>query len=146
MPPLTIRVPVPHNYVFPHGALFLSVDKQVDFDRLREADNQARDDAGVPIWVVKVMDLDPAAGRFNRSTEIKVKIASPVEPQPPATLVPGYPPAVMFTDVTITPYTDSTGCKGNRTPHNCRARLAWSIRATGMTEPTGQALPASAVA
>ena len=39
---------------------------------------------------------------------------------------------VVFTDLTVTPYTDSTGCKGERQPHRCRARLAWSYRASAM--------------
>ncbi|MBT8225251.1 MAG: hypothetical protein HKP61_09220 [Dactylosporangium sp.] len=47
---------------------------------------------------MKVMDLDPQAGRFGRSTEVKVKIAAPYQPVPPAASVPGYPPAVGFTD------------------------------------------------
>jgi len=127
--PNSIRIPVPFEYVFPHGALFLSVDKVVDFDRLREDDNQARDENGTRMWVVKVMDLDPEAGKFGRSTEVKVKIAAAVQPVPPATAIPGYPPSVAFTDVTVTPYADGSQCKGERKPHKCRGRLAWSIRA-----------------
>ena len=77
MVPNSIRIPVPFEYVFPHGALFLGVDKSVDFDRLSAEDNQARDENGTRIWVVKVLDLDPEAGRFGRTTEVKVKIAAP---------------------------------------------------------------------
>ena len=144
MLPNSIKIPVPFEYVFPSGALFLGVDKLVDFDRLREDDNQARDENGTRVWVVKVIDLDPAAGRFNRSTEVKVKIAAPVEPAAPVSAIPGYPPSIVFTDLVVTPYTDSGPCKGNRTPHRCRARLAWSIRAGGMTEAAG--LPAAVAA
>ncbi len=78
------------------------------------------------LWVVKVMDLDPQAGKFGRSTEVKVKIAAEQQPVPPAPAIPGYPPAVEFTDLTVTPYTDSLGCKGDRQPHKCKARQAWS--------------------
>jgi len=127
--PNSVRIPVPFSYVFPHGALFLGVDKLVNFDRLREADNQARDEHDVPLWVVKVMDLDPDAGKFGRSTEVKVKIAAPVQPVPPTASMPGYPPSVAFTDVTVTPYVDNGSCRGGNTPHRCRARLAWSVRA-----------------
>jgi hypothetical protein len=133
--PNSIKIPVPFEYVFPHGALFLGVDKLVDFDRLREDDNQARDDNGTRIWVVKVLDLDPEAGRFGRTTEVKVKIATPVAPEPPVSRLPGYPPAVAFTGMSVTPYTDTTSCKGGRSPHKCRARQAWSIRATDLGEP-----------
>ncbi|GII25492.1 hypothetical protein Pme01_50890 [Planosporangium mesophilum] len=80
MVPNSIKIRVPCEYVFPHGALYLSADKLVDFDRLREDDNQARDEHGRRIWVVKVMDQDPDAGRFGRSTEAEVKIAADVQP------------------------------------------------------------------
>lgn len=146
MIPSSIKIPVPFEYVFPNGALYLGVDKLVDFDRIREEDNQARDENGERIWVVKVMDLDPQAGRFGRSTEVKVKIASRNEPEPPETRIPGYPPSVAFTDVTVTPYTDSLGCKGERKPHKCRARLAWSIRAGALVVPESLAATPVAVA
>jgi hypothetical protein len=140
--PNAIKIPVPNEYVFPHGALLLGIDKVVDFDRLREDDNQARDENGVRLWLVKVMDQDPQAGRFGRSTEVKVKIAADREPTAPAgirlpsgiTVTP-----VEFTDITVTPYTDSTGCRGERKPHKCRARLSWSVRAAGMVAPTSTA-------
>jgi len=133
--PNSIRIPVAFGYVFPHGALLLSVDKVVDFAKIREDDNQARDDNGTRIWVVKVMDLDPEAGKFGRSTELKVKIAANDAPQPPETVVPGYPPMVAFTDLTVTPYTDINPCKGDKQPHKCKARLAWSLRAGAMVAP-----------
>jgi hypothetical protein len=136
--PNSIRIPVPFGYVFPAGALFLSVDKVVDFDRIRETDNQARDENGVRLWVVKVMDQDPEAGKFGRSTEVKVKVAADHQPVPPTGVkLPGgiTVTPVAFTDLTVTPYTDSMGCKGERTPHKCRARQAWSIRASALVSP-----------
>jgi len=142
--PSSVKIPMPFDFVFPNGALFLGVDKLVDFDRVKEPDNQARDENGVRVWVVKVMDLDPDAGKFGRSTETKVKIASEQQPVPPASAIPGYPPAVAFTDLTVTPYTDALGCKGGRTPHKCRARQAWSIRAGALVEPSVVGMPAQA--
>jgi len=145
--PGSIKIPVPFEYVFPNGALFLGVDKLVDFDRLREDDNQARDEHGTRIWVVKVMDQDPDAGKFGRSTEVKVKIAAPHQPIPPQGIsLPGgiTVTPVEFTDLTVTPYTESTGCKGERKPHKCRARLAWSIRASAIVAPGESARPATA--
>ncbi|MBT8226025.1 MAG: hypothetical protein HKP61_16700 [Dactylosporangium sp.] len=144
MIPSSIKIPVPFDYVFPNGALLLGVDKSIDFDRLREDDNQARDDRGERVWVVKVMDLDPQAGRFGRSTEVKVKIAAPYQPVPPAPGVPGYPPAVGFTEVTVTPYTDGSGCRGERRPHKCRARQGWSVRAGALVDPTELDTPVAA--
>ncbi|MDR7278688.1 hypothetical protein [Catenuloplanes atrovinosus] len=131
MVPLTLKVPVPSEYVFPRGALCLGVDAQVDFDRRGEADNQARDkETGERVWVVKVMDLDPEAGKFGRTTEVKVKVVAPHQPVPPASTVPGYPPAVEFDGLTITPYVDGNRCGGSSS--KCRARMAYSLRATGM--------------
>lgn len=51
-----------------------------------------------------MLDLDPEAGRFGSAKEVKVKIAAPDQPIPPESLVPGYPPAVEFAGVTLTPY------------------------------------------
>ncbi|MBN1173465.1 MAG: hypothetical protein JXA67_14935 [Micromonosporaceae bacterium] len=135
MIPNSIRIPVPFEYVFPNGALLLSVDKAIDFDRLRDDDNQTRDEHGERVWTVRVLDLDPQAGKFGRPVETRVKISAPHQPVPPAAAMPGYPPAVAFTDVMVTPYADTSGCKGGRTPHKCRARLAWSIRAGAMVDP-----------
>lgn len=147
MVPSSIKIPVPFEYVFPAGALFLGVDKVVDFDRLSEADNQARDERGVRLWVVKVMDQDPEAGRFGRSTEVKVKIAAEHQPVPPqGVALPGGVTVtpVQFTDLTATPYADTNSCKGIAKPHKCRARLAWSLRAAAMTTPGVVAVEAAA--
>jgi hypothetical protein len=144
--PNSIRIPAAFEYIFPAGALFLSVDKVVDFDRLREEDNQARDENGVRLWVVKVMDQDPEAGKFGRSTEVKVKIAADHQPvPPPGVKLPGgiTVTPVGFTDMTVTPYTDAMGCKGERKPHKCRARQAWSIRAGALVAPDAVESPAA---
>lgn len=138
MVPSTVRVPVPFEFVFPHGALALRVEPVVDFEKRGRGDDQARDRAtGDRLWQVVVMDLDPEAGRFGGSTEVKVKIAAPHQPVLPPPAMPGYPPAVEFTDVVLTPYVDTQRCKGHSQggAHRCRARLAWSIRAGGVTAP-----------
>ncbi|MFI7548030.1 hypothetical protein [Actinoplanes sp. NPDC049599] len=140
MVPLTLKVPVPFDYVFPSGVLCLGVDAAVDFDRLNEPDNQARDkETGERMWVVRVMDLDPAAGKFGRTTEVKVKVIAPHAPVPLASAVPGYPPSVEFDGLTLTPYVDSQRCKSTGT---CMARMAYSLRATAI-RPAG-ALAAAA--
>jgi hypothetical protein len=110
---------VPFDYAFPAGALFLGVDKQTDFDKLREEDNQARDADGVRVWVVTVMDQDPEAAKFGRTPQVKVKIAEAYQPVPPEPIkVAGMSiTPVAFTDLMVTPYTDTTGCKGDRQPH-----------------------------
>src|SRR5947207_14296243 len=106
----SIRIPTPFEFAFPHGALFLGVDRLVDFDRLGEEDNQARDEHGVRLWVVKVSDQDPEAGKFGRSTELKVKIAAEYQPVPPdgITVAGGITVTpVEFVGLTATPYVDS---------------------------------------
>ncbi len=139
MIPNAMKVPVPSEFVFAHGALCLGVEAATDFDRRGEADDQQRDkETGERVWTVKVLDLDPEAGKFGGSKEVKVKVIAPHQPVPPASTVPGYPPAVEFTDVTLTPYVDSQRCKPPAKQgqlHKCKARQAWSIRATGMTAP-----------
>jgi hypothetical protein len=130
MVPLTMKVPVPFEFVFPHGAMCLGVEPVRDFDA-KGGDNQARDDQGVRLWQIRVMDLDPQAGRFGASTEVKVKIAAEHQPVPPASTVPGYPPLVEFGGVTITPYVNSQ----KRCTDRCRSRLAWSVRAASMSAP-----------
>ncbi len=128
----SIQVPAPMEFVFSHGALALRVEPVTDFDKRGQGDDQVRDkETGERVWLVKVLDLDEQAGKFGGSKEVKVKVTAPHQPVPPTSSVPGYPPAVEFTDITLTPYTDSQRCKGTG---KCRARLAWSIRATGITE------------
>jgi hypothetical protein len=131
MVPMTMKVPVPGDYVFPHGALCLGVEPVKDFDA-KGADDQARDkESGKRVWQVRVLDLDPEAGRFGASKEVKVKIAADHQPVPPEPSAPGYPPLVEFTGVTVTPYVNSQ----KRCTDKCRARLAWSVRAESMTAP-----------
>jgi hypothetical protein len=134
MVPITMKVPVPFEYVFPAGALFLGVEPATDFEKRGQGDDQVRDkETGERVWLVKVLDLDEAAGKFGGTKEVKVKVTAPVQPVPPKSMVPGYPPAVEFSGITLTPYVDSQRCKG--TAAKCRARLAWWIRAAEMTEP-----------
>jgi hypothetical protein len=141
--PNAMKVPVPFEYVFSHGALCLGVEPATDFDKRGQADDQARDkETGERVWLVKVLDLDPEAGKFGGSKEVKVKVVAPVQPVPPASAIPGYPPAVEFTGITLTPYVDSQRCKGSGP--KCRARLAWSIRAEAMTEPKQATKPKAA--
>ncbi|MEO3926273.1 hypothetical protein [Plantactinospora sp. DSM 117369] len=137
---MTLKVPVPFDYVFPAGALCLGVAPQVDFDRRGQGDDQARDkETGERVWVVRVLDLDPEAGKFGRSTEVKVKVVAAQQPVPPASTVPGYPPAIQFEGLTLTPYVDSQRCKGSG---QCKARMAYSLRATEMVPAAGLAAAA----
>ena len=145
--PNGLRVPTPFEYVFPHGCLCLGVEAATDFNKRGQADDQERDkETGKRLWLVKVLDLDPEAGKFGASKEVKVKVVADQQPVPPAPTIPGYPPRVEFEGLTVSPWSDSQRCKAPEAgkPHKCKARLAWSIRATAMTEPKPAARPKAA--
>ena len=76
---------------------------------------------GEPVWVVDVMDFDPDA----RERTFKVKLASAVQPVPPAE-VAGLPVRpVRLEGLSVTPYLkEGMG----------RPRIAYSLRATGLAE------------
>ncbi|WP_129668558.1 plasmid replication, integration and excision activator [Phytoactinopolyspora endophytica] len=129
------QIPVRFEDVFPHGAYVINeVAPEYDFDASTKDNRvQKRDKtSGLPVWQVPVMDADPEARKGQR--EVTVKIAAEVQPVPPDA-VAGYPfRPVEFTDMTVTPYVDSNGP---------RARLAYSLRASGMRKPGGKPAPAA---
>ena len=114
--------------VFPHGVGIVgAVTPLVDFDRSsKESKVQQLDkESGVPVWTVDVMDFDPEA----RERTFKVKIVSTVQPVPPDA-IPGAPVRpVLLEGLTVTPYLQETG--------NGRARVAYSLRASGLAAPRG---------
>lgn len=121
-----MKVPVPAEFIFPFGALALSVEPLTDFDRRDQEDNQARDkESGQRLWVVTVLDLDPQAARFGQE-RIRVKIAGAERPALPEAVVQGYPPLVAFVGLMLTPWVDDSRC---RSAVKCRARLSYSMRA-----------------
>jgi hypothetical protein len=112
-------LPVEFGNVFTHGAFAAG-----GFEPMRDFDAsspdrfvQAKDrQTGQPVWVVEVIDGDPAA----RDKTVKVKVAAPDQPVlPPAH--PGMPfVPVEFAGLTVTPYVNQAG------------RLAYSLKATGV--------------
>ncbi len=138
MVPASLKIPVPFEFAFPQGALFRGVQKAVDFElRGKKEDDQARDkETGERIWTLTLIDLDPQAARFGRDL-VKVKLIAPVCPVPPESAVPGYPPAIELEGLVLVPWVDDGRCKGGGP---CRARLAYSMRATGM-KPAEVAAP-----
>jgi hypothetical protein len=112
-------IPVEFGNVFTHGAFAAG-----GFEPMRDFDAsspdrfvQAKDrQTGQPVWVVEVIDGDPAA----RDKTVKVKVAAPEQPVlPPAH--PGMPfIPVEFAGLTVTPYVNQAG------------RLAYSLKATGV--------------
>jgi hypothetical protein len=127
--------PVEFGHVYLHGAFLVSeVEPVRDFDRsTKDTVVQAVDkDTGVPLWQVEVLDGDPSA----RERVVKVKLAAPVKPVPPAASegVPFRP--VEFDGLVVTPYVATTATG--------RARLAYSFRAAGMRAPGPRAVKAAA--
>lgn len=143
MIPFTVKVPVRSDAVFPKGALWMGVDAQTDFDlRGKVDDDQARDKhSGERVWLVTVIDLEEPdeTTRFRRTAEHKVRVIAPYRPVPPAPTVPGYPPVIAFEGLTMTPWVDQTRCHPGGSD-SCRARLAYSLRATGVIAFTDEAV------
>ena len=108
-------IPVEFAHVFPRGAFAAGAFEPVrDFEASKGGRFvQSKDkQSGLPLWLVDVIDADPAA----RDKTARVKIAAadqPVLPAAPAGL-PFVP--VEFTGLTVTPYVNQGG------------RLAYSLR------------------
>ncbi|MGL5930188.1 MAG: plasmid replication, integration and excision activator [Dermatophilaceae bacterium] len=126
------RFAVQMGEVFPHGAYLVGeVEAVIDYDRSKAGPkvqavdvNKAGEGTGLPVWSVPVLDADPEAGKRDKTVVVKLIAAhQPVPPRNDAGL-PFVP--VEFTGLSVTPYVDENGQ---------RARLAWSIRAEGMTAP-----------
>ena len=126
--------PVEFVAVFPSGVYAAGgVEKVRDFDRSSgdRVVQQADKHTGLPLWVVEVIDADPEA----RQRTVKVKIAAQVQPVLPSP-APGSPfTPVEFDGMTTTPWVDSSRCSGDG-KHKCAARLAYSLKATGVRAPS----------
>jgi hypothetical protein len=129
------KISISHDDAFPHGAFVVTeVEPGRDFDQSSPDRfvQQIDRDTGLLLWEVGVHDADPMARKANR--QITVKIAAEVQPVPPEP-VPGTPfRPVEFEGLTATPYIDDKACRGPGRDR-CRARIAYSFRATGMRAP-----------
>jgi hypothetical protein len=103
-----------------------------DFDRSSgdRVVQQADKASGLPLWVVEVIDANPEA----RQRTVKVKVAAPYQPVLPDP-APGSPfTTIEFEWMTATPYVDSSRCQPGK--GKCAARLAYSLKATGVRAPS----------
>lgn len=123
------RINMQHGDVFPAGAYIkgtvepvsdFNVDKRPDGSRPQQKDK----DSGLLLWQVVILDADDNAGK--KDTAVTVKIAAPHQPVPPEnkSALPWTP--VEFVGLSALPYIDDSGS---------RPRIAWSLRAEGMTAP-----------
>ena len=128
------RMQVEHSEAFPHGAYVVGEVRPVsDFNAQPRSDGsrpQATDpESGLPVWSVPVLDADPEAGKRDKT--VTVKVSAKVQPVPPENRTGTPFTLVEFSGLTATAWIDDNGS---------RPRLAWSLRATGITEPgKGQA-------
>ena len=134
------RLPISHDEVFPEGALVMGVEPMVKFqsadDRARGVPIQPEVDkvSGLPLFAVTV--IDQAAER-KADAVVTVKIAAKQQPVPPEAIPGTNLRPVIFEGLTLTPWIDDKACRSNPGErHKCRARMAYSLRATGM-KPVG---------
>jgi hypothetical protein len=111
--------------LFPYGVGVVSeVLPLSDFDKsTRDHRVQAVDaDTGMPMWVVEVMDFDPAA----RDRMFKVKIAAEHQPVPPDAVAGTPVRPVVLDGLLVMPYLNDNGP---------RPKIAYSLRASGLSAP-----------
>ncbi len=121
------RLAVSMSDVFPHGCHLMpdSISEAQDYDEQTRTRRPAIDKlTGQRVFQVRVVDMDPELE--GRSREVVVKVLADREPSPP-TRTPFE--LVEFENLTVTPYVDSGRCQGRG---KCTARMAFSLRATGM--------------
>ena len=128
--------PVEFGAVFPSGAYAAGgFDMVRDFDRSSgdRIIQQADKGTGLPLWVIEVIDADPDA----RQRTVKIKVAAQYQPVLPDNTAGSPFTPVEFEGMQATPYVDSSRCTGDGdSKHKCRARMAYSLKATGVRAPS----------
>jgi hypothetical protein len=121
------RFAVSMQQVFPHGCHLMpdSITEAQDYDEKTRTRTPSVDKVtGKRVWQCRVADMDPELE--GRSRETVVKILADREPTAPT----GIPfELVEFDNLQVTPYVDSGRCQGQS---RCAARMAFSLRATGI--------------
>ncbi|MFC6091126.1 plasmid replication, integration and excision activator [Saccharothrix lopnurensis] len=89
-------------------------------------------ESGLLVW--SVLAIDQAAER-KADAVVTVKIAAPHQPVPPEAIPGTDVRPVVFEGLTVTPWIDDKACRGAHggERHRCRAKLGYSLRASGMT-------------
>ena len=115
-------IPVHFQTVFPQGCFAVGeIEPMRDFDASKGGRFvQAKDrESGRPVWLVQVVDADPAA----RDKTVRVKIIAQQQPVLPGPVAGSPFVPVEFTGMTVTPYVNQSG------------RLGYSVRASGLSAP-----------
>jgi hypothetical protein len=121
------RLPVGMQNVFPNGCHLVpgSITEAMDYDEATGRRSPAVDKyTGKPVFQCRVSDMD--LDLEGRQRETVVKILADRMPAPPT----GTPfELVEFDGLQVTPYVDTGRCQGKG---KCMARMAFSLRATGI--------------
>ena len=121
------RLPVSMHDVFPDGCHLVpdSIVEAQDYDEATGRRSPAVDKVtGKPVFQCRVADMDPELA--GRQRETVVKILADRMPVPPTRTAFEM---VEFENLTVTPYVDNGRCQGRG---RCGARMAFSLRATGL--------------
>ena len=121
------RLPVGMADVFPAGCHLIpdSIIEAMDYDEATGRRSPSVDKhTGKPVFQCRVSDRDE--GLEGRSREVVVKILTDRKPNPPTGTAFEL---VEFEGLQVTPYVDTGRCQGKG---RCGARMAFSLRATGL--------------
>jgi hypothetical protein len=120
---------------FTHPLLLVGeVEPRRDFEKSTK-DNPVQEvdkESGVRVWEAEVVNTDPEARKADRS--FTVKLISDRQPVPPESADASGMRLVMFAHLEAMPWLDDRMCSGKDQPHRCRAKIAWSYRASGFAE------------
>ena len=120
---------------FTHPLLLVGeVEPRRDFEKSSK-DNPVQEvdkESGVRVWEAEVVNTDPEARKADRS--FTVKIISERQPVPPESADASGMRPVVFAHLEAMPWMDDRMCSGKDQPHRCRAKIAWSYRASGFAE------------
>jgi hypothetical protein len=127
---MTVQTPIPVHFeqVFPERAYVTGpVEPIMAYDKVTGAKlGQAKHPVtGELLWEVPVLDADPMAKGAAKS--VRVKIAAPYQPVPPAAAGDSPFAEVEFESMAITPYVAEVTAG--------RHKVAYSIQARGMVAP-----------
>jgi hypothetical protein len=120
---------------FTHPLLLVGeVEPRRDFEKSTR-DNPVQEvdkESGVRVWEAEVVNTDPEARKADRS--FTVKIVAERQPVPPESADASGMRPVVFAHLEAMPWLDDRMCSGKDQPHRCRAKIAWSYRASGFAE------------
>jgi hypothetical protein len=120
---------------FTHPLLLVGeVEPRRDFEKSTR-DNPVQEvdkESGVRVWEAEVVNTDPEARKADRS--FTVKLISERQPVPPESADASGMRPVVFEHLEAMPWMDDRMCSGKDQPHRCRAKIAWSYRASGFSD------------